>query len=404
MKKFNKNILVFAFFIVFIIIGIWGDCFEQLKWKTIDLAVGIKHGNISSFFDYKYYVDDISNKELSYHDTMMDVNSVKENLLGTRVIFKDDATVVKMDSGSLSSQSKKIDTKEIKKTVEAINRLKSVSEKNGAKFLYCAAPTKPQYEKSPENIDNFAEDNYQSFLKQMNAAQIPYIDFKQELDNSNIESDSIYYFTDHHWKVNSGFFATRALCKELNSRYGFSYDEKYTDLSNYNIQSYSNLFLGSFGKKVGTYFTWDGADDFDLITPKFDTNLTEEQPFKNEKRSGKFEDTVLFMDNMKKDYYGMNTYATYSGGDFRLQIMKNNLIPNGKKILLIRDSFACVVAPFLALQTSELHICDMRNYEYYVGEKLNAEEYIKQIKPDYVIVLYSGVSSIEKSDGIYDFF
>ena len=404
MKKFNKNILVFVVFVAFIVAGIWGNCFEQLKWKTWELAAGIKHGSISSFFDYKYYVDDISNKELSYHDTMMDVNSVKENLLGTRVIFKDDTFVVKMDSGSLSSQSKKIETKEIKKTVEAINRLKSVSEKNGAKFLYCAAPTKPQYEKNPENIDNYAEENYQTFLKQMNAAQIPYTDFKQELDNSNIESDSIYYFTDHHWKVNSGFFATGALCKELNSRYGFSYDEKYTDLSNYNIQSYSNLFLGSFGKKVGTYFTWHGADDFELITPNFETNMTEEQPFKNEKRNGKFEDTVLFMDNMEKDYYGINTYATYSGGDFRLQIMKNNLNPNGKKILLIRDSFACVVAPFLALQTSELHICDMRNYEYYVGEKLNAEEYIKQIKPDYVIVLYSGVSSIEKSDGKYDFF
>lgn len=132
--------------------------------------------------------------------------------------------------------------------------------------------------------------------------------------------------------------------------------------------------------------------------------MSEEQPFKNEKRNGKFEDTVLFLENMKKDSYGVNTYATYSGGDFRLQIMKNNLNPNGKKILLIRDSYACVVAPFLALQTSELHICDMRNYEYYVGNKLNAEEYIKQIKPDYVLVLYSGVFSIEKSSGRYDFF
>ena len=102
MKKFNKNMLVFAFFIVFIIIGIWGDCFEQLKWKTIDLAAGIKHGNISSFFDYKYYVDDISNKELSYHDAMMDVNSIKENLLGTRVVIKDDTKVVKSNSGKIS--------------------------------------------------------------------------------------------------------------------------------------------------------------------------------------------------------------------------------------------------------------------------------------------------------------
>ena len=95
----------------------------------------------------------------------------------------------------------------------------------------------------------------------------------------------------------------------------------------------------------------------------------------------------------------------YKLSDDHKEIIFNTIVRNmSKKILLIRDSFACVVAPFLALQTSELHICDMRNYEYYVGEKLNAEEYIKQIKPDYVIVLYSGVSSIEKSNGKYDFF
>ena len=85
-----------------------------------------------------------------------------------------------------------------------------------------------------------------------------------------------------------------------------------------------------------------------------------------------------------------------------MQIMKNNLNPNGKKILLIRDSFACVVAPFLALQTSELHVCDVRDADYYVGEKLNMEEYIKMINPDYVLVLYTGVSSA--SDSRYDFF
>ena len=87
-----------------------------------------------------------------------------------------------------------------------------------------------------------------------------------------------------------------------------------------------------------------------------------------------------------------------------MQIMRNNLNPNGKKILMIRDSFACVIAPFLSLQTSELHICDMRNNEKIVGDKLNAEEYIKQIAPDYVIVLYSGVSNFEESHGKYDFF
>ena len=43
---------------------------------------------------------------------------------------------------------------------------------------------------------------------------------------------------------------------------------------------------------------------------------------------------------------------------------------------------------------------DMRNFEYYAGEKLDAYEYIRQVNPDYVIVLYSGV---ENENGRYDF-
>lgn len=143
---------------------------------------------------------------------------------------------------------------------------------------------------------------------------------------------------------------------------------------------------------------------FAIITPKFETNIIEERPFENRIKTGGFKDTVLFKYFMTKDYYNINTYDTYCGGNFRLQLMKNNLNSNGKKILLICDSFACVVVPFLSLQTNELHICDMRNFDYYVGDKLNVEKYIKKIEADYVIVLYSGVTSLENSDGRYDFF
>ena len=154
---------------------------------------------------------------------------------------------------------------------------------------------------------------------------------------------------------------------------------------------------------MGTWFTWQGADDFELIVPDFETSMSEERPFENELREGSFEDTVLFKKFMEKDLYKKNTYAAYSGGDFRLQIMRNELNPDGKKILLIRDSFACAVAPFLALQTSELHICDMRNFGYFAGDKFYMDNYIREINPDYVLVLYSGVNPIDGSLGKYDF-
>lgn len=256
---------------------------------------------------------------------------------------------------------------------------------------------------SPDNIRNFAGENYYQFLELMKDSTIPCNDFTDVIQSSQKSNKDMYYITDHHWNAKSGFNATNAICEELKELYGFSYNEEMNHIDNYNIINYLDLFLGSYGKKVGLHFTQFGADDFEVIFPKFVTKMTEVQPFKNEERNGSFEDTVLFKDNLLKDYYHINTYSTYGGGDFRFQIMKNNLNPNGKKILLIRDSFASVVAPFLSLNTRELHICDMRSYEDFVGEKINVEEYIKEIKPDYVIVLYVGIRDVNK-DGWYDFF
>lgn len=193
---------------------------------------------------------------------------------------------------------------------------------------------------------HFFKENYEQLLVSLADEKISYINLAENLEKSDRSISNLFYNTDHHWTSYAGFLVTNAICKELNSRYGFEYTDQYLNINQYNIKRYKNWFLGSKEKKVGKYFTKDGVDDFELIVPKFESSLTEEQPLKNEIRKGSFENTVLYMKNMKKDYYKINTYATYSGGDFRLQIMRNNLNKKGKKILLIRDSFTCVVAPF----------------------------------------------------------
>lgn len=409
MRKFNKNIIVFVFCMLFVGVGLCsGELFEGIGEATQKFFQG-KSSGFKRLAKLENSVDSLSTEKLFYHNQMMDVNSLKENLLGTRVVQKDDIVVVKSDSGSLVSGSLNIpsetNTKEdIQQISNRIKELRIVTESNGAHFLYCYAPAKLEIEDTPPNVYNTYYDNKNTFFSAMDSLKIPYIDLANSFDGNGGLTSNDFYKTDHHWTANAGFCANKYICEQLSARYGFEVNREYTDIDNYNIKTFDKWFLGSFGKKVGTYFTWFGADDFDLITPKFETDLTEEQPFKDQTRTGKFEETVLYMDNLEKDYYGKNTYATYSGGDFRLQIMKNNLNKNGKKILLIRDSFACVVAPFLSLQTSELHICDMRDFEDFVGDKINAEDYIKNNRPDYVIVLYSGIGSLDKSNGTYDFF
>ncbi len=383
MRKFNKNSLLFVFAIIFVIAGLWGNCIDQLRWKVVDLAAGIKQGNIQSIFDFKKNVEEISDKMLSYHDLMVDTNSAKENLLGTRVVDKEETLVVKSYSGTLVGNfQENFSDEEISALASGINDRRNLSEKNGAKYIYCSVPEKSFYDGIPENVTSYNLSNLERLSDRLSKEDITYIDFYNEFKDQSIFD--VFFNTDHHWNPKSGFKATGILLDKLKSDYGFEYNSEYADIENYTVTTYKNHFLGSYGKKVGTYFTWYGLDDFDLIIPKFETKMTEKH--QNEKeRTGKFEDTVLFLDHMKKDPYTVNTYGTYSGGDFRLQVMKNELNPDGKKILLIRDSFSCVVAPFLALQASELHIIDDREGDYPAGEMVDIAKYIEKEKFDYVI-------------------
>ena len=406
MRKFNKNSLVFGFAIVFIIAGFCGNTIPKLsdfyESKYAQTGTDRIKGRLVSVWNasHENYDD-----KLFYFGSLMDVNSIKENLLGTRVIQKDNSTIVKTKSGKLHKVDDiRVCEEDYEWSTEQIDKLKKASDKTNAKFLYCAMPSKVYHETLPENITDYTKENYDGFLTALDKKGIPYVDLFPKIVNSGIKESEIYYNSDHHWKVLSAFTANKILCEELSDRYGFNYNKQYCDISNFSVSSYPAYFLGSWGKKVGTFFSWLGADDFDVIVPDFKTSFVEEQPFKNEIRNGEFEDTVLYKSYLSDNYYEGNCYDMYSGGTFRLQIFKNESAQNGKKILMVRDSFGQTVSAFLSLQVSEIHMCDVRNHTQFVGEKINIEEYINKIKPDYVIVCYTGAYSKGKSVGYYDFF
>lgn len=399
MKNFNRNSLLFIFVIVFIVAGLF-----SFNGNIRPILGSIKFALTGKYTieEAKHTIDLATSNDLRYHSLLMDINSVKENAVGTRVVKKDEDTiVVKDDDGYLGYPTNSIiSDNDIETVGEKINALKNVTEENGAKFLYCAAPAKEYYCSFPSNTPNNKKASMDKLIARLNLKQIPFLYLEKVLNKDNPKES--FFRTDHHWKPDAGFRASKAICEELNNKYGYKYNKEAANIDNYNIKNYSNWFLGSQGKKIGSFFSLYCTDDFELITPKFDTNLTEEQKLKTIVRTGPFEKVALYLDNLPKDYYINNTYVTYGGGDFRLQVIKNNLNTNGEKIVVIRDSFACVVTPFLSLQTGELHVCDMRDMDGMVGDKLNMSDYIKKVKPDYVIILYTHVG--DKSDSRYDFF
>lgn len=389
MKKLNKNIILFVLVMLFLLGGL---CTEELVYHLFFSGKGfvrdILYGNNNALQTFANNID-ASSTLLRNHDALLDLNSLKEHLLGTRVVEKEETTIVKSDEGNLLGklEKKPYSEEEIQEKAMAVANLKEIANQNGAAFLYCAIPISVAYDNLPPNVTAYNDINNQKVLQELNRLDIPLLDSAKVFEERGMTRDDIFFKTDHHWKPMAGFLVTEAICRELQQRFDFEYNPDHADLEYYSITTLKNWFLGSYGKKVGSYFADWTVDDFDLIIPSFPTKFVEEVSSSDVVRTGSFSETMLHSKHLEKNYYQKNTYAAYSGGDFRLQKITNCNNPDGKKIVVIRKSFACVVTPFLAIHASELHVIDDRAGNYPSGEIVDLEEYIHSVKPDYVIVV-----------------
>lgn len=394
MMKFNKNFILFFVFILIVSIGLYGECVQSLLFSTINSFAELKSGHVKSAINNLKEIDTISNKSLLYHDTLIDINSVKYNMINTRYVPKLGSNTVKCESDMLSLiNEKRFEHNHFDSVANRVSELQQKSESVGADFLYLAVPEKGYYQNFPTNIKDYSKVNFNDYLDCLKENNIPVLSYVDEFKKRDMDKEDIYYYTDTHWTTNVGLLAAKLACESMNQRYDITFDWSKLDINNYNQKLYPDWFLGALGKKVGTYFTWRGADNFNLITPKFETSLIEEKPYEDSVREGSFEDTVLYGEQIyEKDYYHHDPYSGYCGGNHRLQIFKNQLENNGKTALFIRDSFSHVVTPYFALQFKELHVVDTRgeDIELY-DEKVDWFKYMEQLKPDLVIVLYKGV-------------
>lgn len=402
MKKINRNVFVFIFVALFIISGLFSkDLVKELKKSAKDFIKSDKSvsDRVETIIDD---IENITTEELSYHNEMVDLNSLVLNKTGTDYVVKNSDTVVKADNDYLAYGVSKMDDETLTKYADNISELYEYTKQKDIPFLYVMTPQKGYDLEFPAGTENYIEENCKAHLKNLEERGVPYFEIRQSMENEGITEDEAFFVTDHHWTAKTAFWATSQICSEIDSRYGFEYDKTVFDLENYNIKTYENWFLGSQGKKVGRFFTDLYVDDIDLITPKFNTSLTVSQPLKDETKTGTFEETLISMERIEeKGFYEYNPYVVYTGGDYHIQTVENHNNTDGKDILVIRDSYAAASTPFLSLTAHNTHMLDLRNYSGMYGDRVaSVSAYIDEMQPDYVIVMYYGVN---KDDLKYTF-
>ena len=204
-----------------------------------------------------------------------------------------------------------------------------------------------------ENLPLFApnHDQREEFqrLRELAGEEAVVVDVFDDL--ASINGD--YYFkTDHHWNTFGAYEAYEALCGEM----GITP----TPLDAYNLRTVTLPFYGTLYSKAVSFFQTPDR----MYLPE----LKEEQDIRQyvngtEEREGIYWEEYL----EKKD-----KYSVYLGGNRGVDVVKNYDVKNGRKLLILKDSYANSMIPYLATNFSEIHLIDLRYYNF------NVYDYIEE--------------------------
>lgn len=304
--------------------------------------------------------------------------------------------VVKDHNGKLYYTYFTTEINDISAEAEKTKKLAEAVEDKDTRLLYVMPPAKyiHGYTEFSTGIPyNMANETADDFLNRLEGYGVDYIDLRDYLDESGIPMSEVFYNTDHHWKIQTAFWAASQFCDVLEERYGETLDpdDYYKDKDNYNFITYDDIFLGSMGRKTGRFYT--EVDDFTLIYPKFETNYNYENSISGDLQfTGRFEEALLATPVIRQSSQPFDTdmYGMYLYGNPAFTHIENTEHPEGIRICIIKDSFAVPFSAFTSLRCNTVDLIDPRFYE---------EDYYETIKNgdyDYVVLMFSPENIVEE--------
>ena len=167
-------------------------------------------------------------------------------------------------------------------------------------------------------------------------------------------NEPIYYRTDHHWTTYGAYLAYVTYAEQQ----GW----EHFDQSDFQIKTVSNSFLGSCHTR--SQFTGTLPDTIEVYIPRDSSYMEMYIADTDETRTSMYD--TNFLD--KKDQY-----SYFLGGVHALMKLTTDLNLKQieqEKLLVIKDSYAHSMIPFLTRHVPEIHVIDIRYYNGSVAEYL----------------------------------
>lgn len=258
--------------------------------------------------------------------------------------------------------------KNVKSTLKSMNNLTNKIDIP----IYFALVPNSIYINSDKLPDNVEVDNQEEIIDKIyentqNTINIDTVDILKEN-----KENYIYFKTDHHFTSDGAYLVYLKFCEKANI--------SPVTLENYERKCISEEFLGTFDSKAQI----PNQEKDKIYVYMNDNNRTVKSAiYDNEETNKIYNEEYL----SKKD-----KYSYFLNGNNSKVTIKTN-IQNGKKLLLIKDSYSHIMAQFLCQNFEELHFIDPR---YYTG---NLNDYIEENNITDILFLYN-VSTFVEDKGI----
>lgn len=181
-----------------------------------------------------------------------------------------------------------------------------------------------------------------------------YVNLRAELKTLIDGGEPLYYRTDHHWTTLGAFYGYSAIAAKLG--YGAS-----VKLSDYTVSTASDSFYGTTWSSSG--MKWIKPDTIEFFDYEGSKDYRVEIADTGEIIEGFYD--LSYLDVKDK-------YSVFIGGNnARVDVYKADAsgkrIPGRETMIVIKDSFAHALAPFLAREY-DLVLIDLRYYKKSVRE------------------------------------
>lgn len=255
---------------------------------------------------------------------------------------------------------KEFDPQQISKNLQALEKFVGKAKQN-ADVHVMMVPTKAWIlrEKLPAFAPHYKEQKFYDALQQKLEKEDVLISVEPVLDAH--KEEEIYYRTDHHWTTLGAWYAYEQYTKAVGGDLQRAQGKK-------KFRCISKDFYGTTYAKINYARQ---ADKIEIYEPADTLRVVYNM---GEKKTKTLYD-VSFLKTADQ-------YSVFTGGNQAVLEITGG-IKNGKTLLLIKDSFANSILPFLAEDYEKLVVVDLRQLN------VSGDRLLEMFSPTDILILYN---------------